>query len=307
MPVIKSFAVGNGDMFYIKHNSDNFTIIDCDLSEDNADDIIADLKVESKGVGITRFICTHPDEDHFGGIERLDDEMPIVNFYAVKNQAVKDEDTVSFRRYCELRDSSKAFYIYKGCSRKWLNTGDEQRGSSGLHILWPDTSNEHFKEALAACEAGEGYNNTSAVIRYSVEGGASFMWLGDLETEFMESIKEDIKLEKTTVIFAAHHGRDSGKIPDSWLKVLDPQFIVIGEAPSRHLNYYTGYKTITQNMAKDITFDLVGDKVHIYSSNPNYYNKALINEGQSKFGGYVGSFTVETKYTLGGLQKLRSA
>lgn len=116
----------------------------------------------------------------------------------------------------------------------------------------------------------------------------------------MESIKDNIKLEKTTVVFASHHGRESGKIPDSWLKVLDPQLIVIGEAPSRHLNYYTGYEKITQNLAKDITFDLVGDKVHVYSSNPNYNHKALIDEGQSKFEGYVGSVTVETEYTLDG-------
>lgn len=300
MPVVKSFAVGNGDMFYVKHDSDNFTIIDCDLCEDNAEAIIAELKEESKDKGIVRFICTHPDEDHFGGIERLDDEMPILNFYVVKNQAVKDENTESFKRYCELRDSSKAFYIHKGCSRRWMNIGDEERGGAGIQVLWPDTANEHFQAALALCDAGESYNNTSAVIRYALDGGASFMWLGDLETDFMESIKNDIVLKKTTVVFAAHHGRDSGKIPNSWLDVLDPQIIVIGEAPSRHLHYYTGYKTITQNMAKDLTFDLVDNKVHIYSSNPSYCHKGLVNEGQSKFGGYVGSITVETEYTLNG-------
>jgi len=114
MPVIKSFAVGSGDMFYIKHGSDNFTIIDCDLCEDNAEAIIAELKRESQSKGIVRFISTHPDEDHFGGIERLDDEMPIANFYVVKNQAIKDEDTTSFTRYCELRNSAKAFYIRRG-------------------------------------------------------------------------------------------------------------------------------------------------------------------------------------------------
>jgi beta-lactamase superfamily II metal-dependent hydrolase len=300
MSVIKSFSVGNGDTFYINHNSDNFTIIDCDLSDENADVIIAELKNESKKKVIARFVSTHPDEDHFGGIELLDDELPILNFYVVKNKAVKDQDTASFASYCELRDSSKAFYIYKGCTRKWMNKADEERKSSGIQILWPNTSNEYFKEALAACEAGESYNNVSAVIRYSVEGGASFMWLGDLETEFMENVKDDINLQKTTVVFAAHHGRDSGKIPDSWLEVLDPQFIVIGEAPSRHLNYYTGYNIITQNKAKDITFDLVDDKVHVYSSNPNYSNKKLVDEGQSKFEGYVGSLTVETEYTLDG-------
>ena len=80
MSVIKSFAVGNGDMFYIQHNSDNFTIIDCDLCADNADTIIAEMKAASAEKGVSRFICTHPDEDHFGGIELLDAEMPIRNF-----------------------------------------------------------------------------------------------------------------------------------------------------------------------------------------------------------------------------------
>ena len=35
MSIIKSLSVGYGDMFYIKHNSDNFTIIDCNLEDDN--------------------------------------------------------------------------------------------------------------------------------------------------------------------------------------------------------------------------------------------------------------------------------
>lgn len=286
-------------MFYIRHNSDNFTIIDCDLSEDNADAIIAELKAQSSSKGVTRFICTHPDEDHFGGIELLDDAMPIRNFYVVKNQAVKDEDTVSFERYCALRDNAKkAFYISKGCSRKWMNKADETRSTSGINILWPNLRNPQFKEALAACDAGESYNNTSSVIWYSIKDGASFMWLGDLETEFMESVVDDIVLPKTTVVFAAHHGRASGKIPNSWLEKLDPQIIVIGEAPSRHLHYYTGYKKITQNLAKDITFDAAGARVHIYASNPNYTHKQLHDEAQSKFAGYVGSITVETEYTL---------
>lgn len=298
MSIIKSFAVGNGDMFFIRHGSDNFSIIDCNLNEENADRIIEELKAHSAGKGISRFICTHPDQDHFGGLERLDDAMPIINFYCVKNQAIKDPETESFKRYCELRDSDKAFHISKGCTRKWMNKEGEGRGSAGINILWPDTQNEHFKEALASCDAGESFNNTSAVIRYSLNGGASFMWLGDLETEFMENISESIYLPKTTVVVAAHHGRDSGKIPESWLKRLDPQFIIIGEAPSRHLNYYTGYNIFTQNKAGDLTFDLVDGKVHVYASNEGYSHKMLTDEGQSTFEGYVGSFTVETEYTL---------
>jgi beta-lactamase superfamily II metal-dependent hydrolase len=298
VPLVKSFSVGNGDMFYIRHGSDNFTIIDCDLNADNADPIIAEIKQQSADKGIVRFICTHPDEDHFGGIHLLDDAMPIRNFYVVKNQAIKDQDTESFERYCRLRDGDNAFYISKGCSRKWMNVSDETRSNSGLTVLWPDVSNEHFKEALANCDAGESFNNTSAVIRYSIQDGPSFLWLGDLENEFMEDIADSIDLDKTTIVFASHHGRQSGKIPDSWLEKLDPQIIVIGEAPSRHLHYYSGYQKITQNSAGDITMDCDGDHVHFYVSNPAYSHKGLLKLGKTAYPNYVGSIKVETEYTL---------
>lgn len=299
MAIVKSLAVGNGDTYYIKHNSDNFTIIDCNVTSESADVWIAELMLASQSKGISRFISTHPDQDHFGGIELLDASMPIQNFYVVQNEAIKDDETTSFKHYCKLRDDpSKAFHIYKGCSRKWMNQSDEVRKSSGINILWPDLNNPDFQKALNACNAGESYNNISAVIRYVIEGGASFMWLGDLETEFMEKITDHIELEKTTIIFAAHHGRDSGKIPNSWLEKLDPQIIVIGEAPSRHLHYYTGYTTITQNRAGDITMECVDNKVHFYVSDPNYCHNKLNDEGMRSFDNYVGSITVETEYTL---------
>ncbi|EPF7463888.1 MBL fold metallo-hydrolase [Serratia marcescens] len=294
MSLIKSFSVSNGDMFYIKHNSDNFTIIDCYINEDNADAIIKEMQAQAKGKGISRFISTHPDEDHFGGIHLLDDAMKIYNFYVVKNKAIKEDSTPSFERYCTLRDGEKAFYISQDCSRKWMNVSDDQRDSSALSILWPKIDNPHFAEALNASERGESYNNISAVVRYKLNDGASVMWLGDLETEFMENIINDVELQETTVVFASHHGRDSGKIPNSWLDKIKPKVIIIGEAPSRHLNYYTGYKKITQNRAGDITMECVGNKVHFYVSSENYPNNKFDNENaqDTELGFYIGSITV---------------
>jgi hypothetical protein len=80
------------------------------------------------------------------------------------------------------------------------------------------------------------------------------------------------------ILFAPHHGRDSGKIPESWLKKITPKIIVIGEAPSEHLNYYKGYNTITQNSAGNIIFDCQKGKVHIYVSTEGYSVKFLKNE-----------------------------
>jgi beta-lactamase superfamily II metal-dependent hydrolase len=233
MSIVKSLSIGEGDMYYIKHNTDNFTIIDCCLVDDNKYGIVEELKAESEDKQITRFISTHPDEDHVKGIAYLDNEMPIRNFYCVKNEAIKEEASDSFRHYCSLRDSDKAFFVKNGSSRRWMNKMSEERRSSGISIVWPNPSNKHYQEELENARLGISFNNISLVARYSVSNSATMLWLGDLETSFMEKIANRISLSQVQIVFAPHHGRKSGKIPNSWLAKLHPNIIVIGEAPSR--------------------------------------------------------------------------
>ena len=75
MSLVKSFSVGNGDMFYIQHASDNFSIIDCSLLDDREVEILDEIGVAKKGKGITRFISTHPDQDYLQGLVKLDDRF----------------------------------------------------------------------------------------------------------------------------------------------------------------------------------------------------------------------------------------
>jgi len=148
MSLVKSFSVGEGDMLYIKHGSDNFTIIDCCMSEDYRDSIVSELQSQSKDKSIVRFISTHPDDDHILGLSYLHEKMNLLNFYCVKNEATKSDETDDFNQYCALRDDSKkAFYIYRGCSRRWMNEDSEERGNSGIRILWPIETNEYYREA----------------------------------------------------------------------------------------------------------------------------------------------------------------
>jgi beta-lactamase superfamily II metal-dependent hydrolase len=269
MSRIKSFAVGLGDMFYINHGSDNFTIIDCFLNEENTDIILKQVGPLSRAKGITRFISTHPDDDHIRGLEALDDEIHILNFYVVQNKVTKEEDIESFQKYCELRDDTKkAFYIYKGCSRKWMNVEGDGRGSSGINILWPDLANEHFKQALADAEAGDSPNNISAIIRYSLNDDAKVIWFGDMHRDFMELIENDFDTSPVDIAFGPHHGRRTGRIPTSVLKKLSPKIVILGEAAVEDLDHYTGYNRIPQNVAGDIILECVEHKVHIFTSKP---------------------------------------
>ena len=137
----------------------------------------------------SRFISTHPDQDHLQGLVQLDDRFELLNCYVVKNVATKSDETVDFKRYKKLRDHSrKAFYIKQGCARRWMNQGSNERGSSGIEIKWPVRSNEEFKEALKRTEDGGSPNNISPVITYSLNGGATVTWMGDLENDFMKRI-----------------------------------------------------------------------------------------------------------------------
>ncbi|MBD5149986.1 MAG: hypothetical protein HDT18_06360 [Oscillibacter sp.] len=292
MSIVKSLSVGNGDMFYIVHNTDSFTTIDCCMTDENKESIMDEIVKVSKGKGIQRFISTHPDDDHFRGIEYYDERTSIINFYCVENDATKTDETVSFKKYKELRDGPHSYFVRKGCTRKWLNQKNDERKGAGLHFLWPDVENAEYQAELERAKAGESPNNISLIVQYNCE--LKFLWLGDLETEFLEQVKDEIDFEQVDVVFAPHHGRKSGKIPKDILDVLNPQIVIIGEAKSKNLNYYSGYNTITQNSAGDIIFECIGKKVHIYVSNPNYsvdFLEDVLKGKEKSCENYIGSFS----------------
>lgn len=89
MVKIKSFSTNNGDMFYIKHGSDNFTIIDCCIDEENKNSILNELKNESKNKSITRLISTHPDDDHIRGLKFLSTTFLFLTFIVLKMKLQK--------------------------------------------------------------------------------------------------------------------------------------------------------------------------------------------------------------------------
>jgi beta-lactamase superfamily II metal-dependent hydrolase len=271
MSKIKSYSVGSGDMFYISHNSDNFTTIDCCLSDDNKDRIIDEIAIKSTCKTIKRFISTHPDEDHIAGLVDYDDRFGILNFYRVNNDTIKNgTETEDFKRYKALRDDSlKSFELQKDCKRKWMNVSGDGRDHSGLHCLWPIKDNEKYKAALESSSKGCSPNNISPVILYLV-GNYSFLWMGDMETDMQEEFSKDVTNGHTTIVFAPHHGRKSGHIPPSLMDILTPSLIIVGEAPSEELDYYSGYNTITQNTAGDILFETNGDYLDIFVSQEGY-------------------------------------
>lgn len=281
--VVKSFTFPDGeirgDTFYIKHISDNFTLIDCYLKDGDdrscrKKEIISEIMRESAG-RVCRFVSTHPDKDHILGIEALDSQWPILNFYSVSNDIPVDKDDDSMLRY-DILKSRQDYPIERGMVRAWMNKGKDGVGASGITFLWPALDNKKYVEALKhVAHPGENEdpspNNISCVIKYSVKNGASYLWLGDMETdmqqEFFEKCKD--KITPVDVLFHPHHGRESSRPPTELLDALSPQIIVIGNAPNQYLNRDNPQKTITQNKAGDVVFqnDISRGYVHIFTSN----------------------------------------
>ena len=301
MSIIKSFSVHDdngedGDMFYIKHDTSSFTIIDCCLNCNDRETIVSEIITEKECKDITRVISTHPDEDHICGLNFLDEKIGILNFYCVKNEASKGDESESFKHYCKLRDGEYHYYVEKGCVRCWMNKNDDQSGknygSAGINFLWPILSNGDYQDALEKAKDGKEFNNISPIFTYSLKRGVVAMWMGDIEKNFIDKIKDQVEWKEVDILFAPHHGRDSGKVPADILKQLNPSVIVIGDAPSEHLNYYAGYNTITQNSAKNIVFECLTGKVHVYAEDPAYSVKFLDDEGcgDRDDAHYIGSF-----------------
>ena len=276
MSIVKSYSFPEGDirgdMFYIKHGSNNFTVIDCFLKDGRGEncrkeEIVNEIKRESEG-RICRFISTHPDKDHICGLDYLDQEWPILNFYAVENSTPADSEDLSLSKYHQLK-KEKNFRIRQGISRYWLNQADDRNGGSGIHFQWPITSNEKFEETLTNVGKGESPNNISCVFTYSLENSATYMWMGDLETDMQQEYYDTCKgnIPKVDILFQPHHGRKSGSIPSDLLDALNPQLIIIGNAPSKHIDYGDARQTITQNSAGDIMFINKLNMVHVYTKN----------------------------------------
>lgn len=264
MSIVKSFSfpAGNtrGDSFYIQHNSGNFTVIDCYLKDgDDAscrkDEIINEIVEKSRG-RVCRFISTHPDLDHFLGIEDLDRQWPITLFYVVANGINEDGGNRSLAKYIFLKNITD-LYIQRGIYGPWLNQKDENNGSSGIEFHWPVLNNKKFQDALQAINEGRGNpNEISCVLTYSVGNGAKYMWMGDLSTEMQQEYYDTCSrhIPQVDILFQPHHGRETGAVPPELLEALNPQLIIVGNAPSQYIHYGDPDKTITQNEAGDIVF-----------------------------------------------------
>lgn len=297
--IVKSFSVEKGDLFFIYDHNDNLTVIDCNLIDSRAKEILNELKARRKTAKFARFISTHPDQDHINGIQQIIGNVNINQFCYVENYIKKEEPTEDFEYYCTLRSNSISHRFSYNLKRTKIerNINDQELKISNIKVLWPNIINKDFIEEKLKNNS----NNISPIITYKHPNNTTYCWMGDLENQFLKKIKGEVDWPKVDILFAPHHGRKSGAVPEEILKSMSPKIIVVGEADADDLQYeYNKYcPTITQNTAGDISFINLPKATAVFVSSksyfksPNFKNLKLkqkpgVLPNDSRFGYYIG-------------------
>ncbi|RXK61777.1 MBL fold metallo-hydrolase [Lacibacter luteus] len=236
---------------------------------------------------IFRFIITHPDMDHLDGIQDLYSEFSITNTWDTDNKKSIDADA-NFAGY-----NKEDWQFYRKLRNGQVNTTKRLTyfakndnlyyNEDNLKILCPTP------ELLRNANECGNYNDSSYVLLYtppkSNGGKWKFLFAGDSEDNSWEYIlsnhKEDVA--NVDVLFAPHHGRDSGRSYE-FLKTVKPKVTLFGNASSKHLAYssYAASLRITNNQAGYIIMDISPEKVVLYVKNFEFARNFLHNRGWSE-------------------------
>ncbi|MBB1139035.1 MULTISPECIES: ComEC/Rec2 family competence protein [Myroides] len=221
---------------------------------------------------IFRFIVTHPDMDHLDGIEDLFNEFSIANIWDTDNKKEISDKAGSggynmddWEFYKSIRDGIKKpatrLTYFSGNSNLYYN-------EDYIEILSPTP------QILKQCNQKENWNDSSYVILYTPPklGGGKWkiLFAGDSEDLTWEHIIENYseKVANVDVLFAPHHGRDSGR-NYNFLTVVNPKTTLFGNASSKHLAYnkYNSGLKITNNQAGYVVLNITPESLEIYVKN----------------------------------------
>jgi competence protein ComEC len=240
---------------------------------DNPFEYLHNLGVPS----VFRFILTHPDMDHLGGIKDLFAEFRPANFWDTANTKELDESSFGARKkladdwkfYKTLRDTKtrddsdpKRLVYHSGDSYDYFK-------SDGLAILAPTP------ELMKKANEAEDWNDASYVILYRTLGDKKVLFCGDSEdltwAHILKTWADDVS--NVDILIAPHHGRDSGRSYD-FLNTVKPKLTIFGNASSDHLAYQPWYdrglRILTNNQAGYIILEITAAALGIYVKNEVY-------------------------------------
>jgi competence protein ComEC len=196
------------------------------------------------GRSIFRYIQTHPDMDHMGGLHSFfwEKHIELENFWDVAHVKKKEKSDfdhspysyVDWVVYTLLRDGYGPGVDGKGIEKnhrvlKNLRGGSESYWEEdGIEILSPTQA------LIDDCNANDSYNNCSYVIKINY-AGRTIILPGDAEMGAWKSVLDNPGPDSMNcdILKAAHHGRESGYCSDA-VEAMSPELVIcsVGKKPS---------------------------------------------------------------------------
>jgi len=186
---------------------------------------------------IFRYIQSHPDMDHMGGLHHFfcQQGVPILNFWDVTHTKTHTKtdfegsphDWLDWWAYRRLQEGSLQERGHR-VLRPLAGDSDDTWTDDGISVLSPNNA------LLSYCNRQEAWNNASIVLRIEF-GGRAVILPGDAEKpawDAIETASGEVGL-KCDVLKAAHHGRQSG-YSASALALMQPKVVVcsVGMKPA---------------------------------------------------------------------------
>jgi len=237
--------VGKGNCVIVKFPSGRLSIIDIDNSKveigNQLQDPIEFLNENYPNQSIFRFILTHPDMDHFSGLNYLNSLRTIVNFWDTQNNKTAEESKIHLGGYDEAD-----WYFYQKLRKQsnipkviHVKQGDEPVSywkEDNITVLAPS------QEMVTKANTSGEYNHCSYVLMIEHEG-IRILLGGDATKDSWRHILANYgpAFLKADVFLAPHHGSDQN-IEKDVFNHIKPDYVIISDhyGHSYDYAYYTG-------------------------------------------------------------------
>jgi len=235
MTTVHFVDVGQGNMQVIIFPDNYVLVYDCNITEDNEQDVFRYLRNIMPNNYIDLFVNSHREADHMRGIKKLDEQYPIRSLW----------DT-------EVSANTQA--------PEYIEYMDFRRGmGSNVHTVEPNQhmTDKPYVRILNGARKDLDDPNTQSIVLHIDHNGSSVLLTGDTDAPTWKDyiLKEQGDSVKANVLLASHHGSRSFIDHDSYqyyyvehLQKISPEFTIIsvGDNPHGHpdeeaVKYYEKY------------------------------------------------------------------
>ncbi|HEX3010735.1 MAG TPA: ComEC/Rec2 family competence protein, partial [Syntrophomonadaceae bacterium] len=246
--------VGQGDSILLKTPQGKFILIDGGGSQFYD---VGSLKVLSylhhRGINhLYMMINSHPDVDHFQGLETVFKETP-AKFVMIPAGLDKAHEYNSLKLFA--RESRiPVIPLHQG---QVINPEKDFT----INVLMPD----------AAGYEQNNFNNKSLVLRISY-GNFSVLFTGDIEEEAINDLLSNTNLTHTTIVKVPHHGSKNSAVADLYEQT-DPDYAVFSVGRNNNFGHphpsvlkiieNRGIKVLRTDMDGAIRFLTDGNKLEV--------------------------------------------